>query len=420
MDRKDKKKKRIAFINQRYGREVNGGSESYTMQMVQHLRSEYEVEVLTSKALTYDKWEDYYEVDVEEINGVKVRRFGVKWKRNRYVQRLLKILITRFGCNGLRMTALWNKALGPYVPDLVDYIEAHRNEYDVFIFVTYMYYPAVFGMEKVKDKAVFVPTAHDEYNIYFKIYEKMFHMPKKIVYLTEEEKAFVERQFYNEKVEHKVIGIGIDLPECVDAGRFRKKYGIEGEYIIYAGRVDEEKGCGEMFVFFQRYAEEKKRAANHNDKIENGDGNSGKGYQAIHLVVLGKKYMEIPDRPDIHYLGFVPDEDKYDGMAGAAVLWLPSRFESLSISVLEAMALGKPVVVNGKCSVLRGHCKRSGGGLWYEDYESFVGAMKTLEEAGYDSYCKRAKAYVEKYYRWDKVTEAWKELLDSGVDGQKV
>ena len=404
MGRENKKKKRIAFINQRYGREVNGGSESYTMQMAQHLKAEYEVEVLTSKALTYDKWEDYYEADIEEIDGIKVRRFGVRKKRNRYVQRLLKILITRLGCGSLAMTALWNKALGPYVPDLVDYIGTHRDEYDVFIFVTYMYYPAVFGMEKARDKAVFVPTAHDEYNIYFKVYEKMFHMPQKIVYLTEEERAFVEGQFHNEKIEHKVIGIGIDLPERVDTERFRRKYGIEGDYIIYAGRVDEEKGCGEMFAFFRRYAEEQER---HAWKEEGG----------MHLVVLGKKYMEIPDLKNIHYLGFVSDEDKYDGMAGAVALWLPSRFESLSISVLEAMALSRPVIVNGKCDVLKGHCERSGGGLWYEDYESFAGAMEALADGGYDSYCKRAKVYVEKYYRWDKVTEAWKELLDSGFDG---
>lgn len=412
MDSKNKKRKKIAFVNQRYGREVNGGSEAYTMQIAQHLKSDYEVEVLTSKALTYDKWEDYYEMNAEDIDGIKVRRFGIRWKRNRYVQRFLKILITKSGCNSLHMTALWNKVLGPYVPSLIDYIEKHRNEYDVFVFVTYMYYPTVFGMEKVKDKAVFVPTAHDEYNIYFKIYEKMFHMPKKIIYLTEEEKEFVEGRFHNEKVEHKVIGIGIDIPEQVDGERFRKKYGIEGEYIIYAGRIDEEKGCREMFGFFQRYAEEKSRTANKNGWIENEERDSRKIDQGMHLVVLGKKYMEIPARPDVHYLGFVSDEDKYDGIAGASILWLPSRFESLSISVLEAMALAKPVVVNGRCNVLRGHCERSGGGLWYEDYESFASAMEEMKGERYDIYCRKAKAYVEKYYRWDRVVEEWRELIN--------
>ena len=371
MGKESKKKKRIAFIVQRYGREVDGGAEYYTMLMAQHLKPYYHIEVLTSKALTYEKWENYYKADVEEIDGIKVRRFGVRWKRNKYIQWVLKILITQFGCNSLRMTSLWNKVLGPYVPGLTDYIGTHRDEYDIFVFITYMYHPTVFGMEKAGEKAVFVPTAHDEYNIYFKVYKKIFHMPRKIVYLTEEEKLFVEKQFHNERVEHKVIGIGIDLPEKVDTEHFCKKYGIEGKYIIYAGRVEEEKGCGEMLAFFHRYLEEECAAG----EIEGG--NDEERNLKLRLVIMGKKYMDIPNWENIHYLGFVPNEDKYDGIAGAEALWLPSHFESLSISVLEAMALARPVIVNGKCSVLKGHCKRSGGGLLYEDYESFVKAGRS-------------------------------------------
>ncbi len=50
------------------------------------------------------------------------------------------------------------------------------------------------------------------------------------------------------------------------------------------------------------------------------------------------------------------------------LLILPSKFESLSISVLEAMTLSKPVIVNGICDVLKGHCVKSNGGLYYKNF----------------------------------------------------
>jgi len=74
------------------------------------------------------------------------------------------------------------------------------------------------------------------------------------------------------------------------------------------------------------------------------------------------------------------------------------------------MALGKPVVVNGKCDVLRGHCERSGGGLWYEEYGSFAGAMEELMGEQHGMYGKKAKEYVDRFYRWDKVLEKWHKI----------
>ena len=68
--------KKIAFINQRYGVEVLGGSETYTRKTAEALalRDGFDVEVLTSKALDFKTWADYFEKDVEEINGVTVMR----------------------------------------------------------------------------------------------------------------------------------------------------------------------------------------------------------------------------------------------------------------------------------------------------------------------------------------------------------
>lgn len=65
--------KKIAIINQRYGLEVNGGSELYSRQIAERLKAKYEVEVLTSCAVEYVKWQNYYKEGVEDINGVTVR-----------------------------------------------------------------------------------------------------------------------------------------------------------------------------------------------------------------------------------------------------------------------------------------------------------------------------------------------------------
>ncbi len=50
--------KRIAIVNQRYGLEVNGGSEYYTRLLAEHLQESFDVTVLTTTALDYDTWEN--------------------------------------------------------------------------------------------------------------------------------------------------------------------------------------------------------------------------------------------------------------------------------------------------------------------------------------------------------------------------
>ena len=44
---------KIAIINQRYGLEVNGGSELYSREIAERLNSNYDVEVLTSCAVVF-------------------------------------------------------------------------------------------------------------------------------------------------------------------------------------------------------------------------------------------------------------------------------------------------------------------------------------------------------------------------------
>ena len=66
-------------------------------------------------------------------------------------------------------------------------------------------------------------------------------------------------------------------------------------------------------------------------------------------------------RAEINALTRSPlQEHKFGLLAAADALINPSPHESFSIVVIEAMLVGTPVLVNGRCPPLRGHCENSG------------------------------------------------------------
>lgn len=388
--------KRIALVNQRYGLEVNGGSEYYTRLIAERLTSHYQVDVITTKALEYTTWENHYTADEEILNDVRVLRFPVKHPRAKDFNE----------CNGSYLQALsdgkpdpakeavWFEKQGPYCPAAIDYIRAHKNDYDAFIFVTYLYYLTVMGMPEVKEKAIFIPTAHEEPFIHFKTYETLFTLPKAYIFLTDEEKELVQGLFHTEHIPCDVMGTGVDIPEKPDALRFREKYGITDDYLIYVGRIDEGKDCPRLFQYFLEY--------------------KGRHPESrLKLVLMGKPACMIPRHGDIISLGFVSEEDKFDGISGAKALVLPSKFESLSISVLEAMALHVPVIVNGVCEVLKGHCQKSNAGLYYYDYLEFEGIVDYLfsHPTEYAAMCENARCYIDQYYDWNVIMEKFRAVI---------
>lgn len=187
--------------------------------------------------------------------------------------------------------------------------------------------------------------------------------------------------------------MGIDVPKEISDRNFKKKYQLE-DYIVYVGRIDECKGCKELFQYFLKY-----KRKNPSNKIK--------------LVLMGKAALDIPKHPDILSLGFVSEEEKFSGIAGSKVLILPSEFESLSISVLEAMALKIPVLVNGKCEVLKGHCLKSNGGLYYMNYDEFEGCLDYLQKrlAIYTQMKENAKEYVDTNFNWNVILENFRDII---------
>ena len=131
-------RKKIALVNQRYGLEVNGGSELLCRQMAEKLNEIYDVEVITTCAMDYVTWANYYPEGESVINGVKVRRFPVEKQRNQ--KRFDEISMEVIGCRDFSKENEWIDAQGPYSPKCVEWIKAHHGDYTAVIFMTYLYY----------------------------------------------------------------------------------------------------------------------------------------------------------------------------------------------------------------------------------------------------------------------------------------
>jgi glycosyltransferase involved in cell wall biosynthesis len=401
------KKRKIAFVVQRCGREVNGGAEAHCLAIAQRMSAHWDVEILTTCAVDYVAWDNFYPRGSEDIGSVVVRRFPVSAARvTEKFNQLSGALHGKRGTASVEEQTAWMQAQGPQCPELIDYIEANSDSYDVFIFFTYLYWHTWMGLPKVAERAILVPLAHDEWTIYLSIFKRLFAAARYFIFNTIEEKRFLERLFPETRFNGPIVGVSVDRPPGVDPLRFRREHGIQEEFLLYVGRIDPSKGCDELFEFFLRSRKD--------------------GRSPSKLVLLGKPVMPVPDHPDIVQLGFVSDETKWNALAACEALVMPSVNESLSMVLLEAWSVGKPVIVNGRCEVLVGQCRRSNGGLWYENYEEWARILEYLQSGRIPNVLGRQGwRFVREHYSWASIERAYSQTVELVVregdeDGREI
>ncbi len=126
------------------------------------------------------------------------------------------------------------------------------------------------------------------------------------------------------------------------------------------------------------------------------------------LVLAGALHMTL-EGEGVRYVGRIPDQEKYDALAGAAAVVVPSRYESLSLLALEGFAYGAPVIASGHSDVLRGQLERSGAGATYTDAESFHTAVAhVLRERA--TLSRKGKTFARRH-TWEKVVGIYREEL---------
>jgi glycosyltransferase involved in cell wall biosynthesis len=383
---------KLAVVVQRYGAGINGGAELHARYIAERLARHAEVEVVTTCATDYVSWRNELPAGVEQINGITVRRFPVRHERKpldfgRHSHRVFEQM------HSLAGELAWLDSEGPASPAMIDYVTRSSSGFDYAILFSYRYYHAWHAARRVNQKAILVPTAERDPAIGLSMFGPVFRSVRAVMYNSHEEQAMIHAASGNQDVPGVIVGVGSEVPQKTDAARFRKKFHIDRPFALYVGRIDENKGCRELFSHFQRYASTFPRG--------------------LDLVLIGSAIMPVPEHPRIHHLGFLSDQDKFDGLSASDLLIMPSFFESLSMVALEAWAIGRPVLANGQCDVLKGQCIRSSAGLYYETYEEFAETLYALESNGplHSRLGQNGREYFRRHYTWPVIERKYLDML---------
>ena len=235
----------LAFVVQRYGQDVTGGSESLARALAERLSPHYRVTVFTTCARDYVTWRNEGPAGRETLGGVDVLRFPTEEERdldafNALAEPLYEQPHTR------EDEIEFLRRQGPDTPRLVEALREQKDRFAAVVFFTYLYYPTYWGLRAAPERAVLVPTTHDEPPLRFGIYREVFDLPRAFVFLTPAEETLVRARFPIGERPSLVAAMGVEAPEPPDAAGFRARYGIEAPYALYAGRIDAGKGVAEM------------------------------------------------------------------------------------------------------------------------------------------------------------------------------
>lgn len=385
----------IAFVPPRYGEGVVGGAEAVLTEMAHGLAARgWDVEVLTTCAQDHYTWANHFPAGTSRDGDVTVTRFPIVKDTPGAHRAELHARILAGERLSISEEQLWvNDSMR--VPELWHHVLDQGHRYRAIVLAPYMFWTTFAVGQLHPDRTILMPCLHDEPEARLRIFQPLFAGARGIWFLSEPE-AELAAEIFPLPTRTAVVGAGMALPERYDPDGFRRRHGIDGSFVYYAGRREGAKSWPELV---DAYAEMRRT----------------RGLE-LQLVTSGIGPVDVPDEhpyDGIVDLGFVTDDERNDAMAAATAYVQPSALESFSRTVLEAFAAGTAVVANAAGAVVAWHVDRTGAGVTYENRHQLVEALAAVAEqpAAFDALATGARAYVEAHYRPDVVLDHLEDLL---------
>ncbi len=427
---------KIAFIVQRYGAEILGGSEYHCRLIAERLAPRHQVEVLTTCAADYVTWKNEYAEGADRIRGVTVRRFANARMRdihafNRYSEWIFTSAHTRDD------EMEWLRQQGPWCPALLDTSSATSTS------TTSSYSSPTCTRRlclarasrrtraslcqrrttnrrststSIRSSSAFPPaslTTPTSNGGSSRRISRFARSRKKLLvaasicqectrrFATKGRADRIRRRRQNHPIRATRPATNRWPTKSPQAsGRIwhsavrRSAVGIvcTGRSLLYGGRIDPGKGCEELIEYFSSYVQ------------EGGDAT---------LALMGVKLMPLPEEPFIRFAGRLSDQERLQALEAATVVVVPSPYESLSLLALESFAVGTPILANARSEVLVDHCHRSNAGLYYADRDEFMECLKLLIADPHlrESMGRNGRRYVRQNYRWDVILAKYEKMF---------
>lgn len=384
----------ITFVAPRYGADVVGGAELGVRALAKRLSADgLDIAVLSSRARSFETWEDEYPEGTTIEDGVSVSRFSVDHPRSPKFAALCDRLLPHPENASFQDAQCWVEEQGPTSKDLLDAIA--EVDSGVLALSPYMYHPTVRGVQVARVATVLHAAAHPEPPLRLPVFDELFRSVSALAHYSRLEQRLVLDRFRSTALTPQtVIGLPVEEPDFeIDALAAREAFDLGDEpFVVCLGRVLRSKGTHELVDFFAT-------ARGRRDDIN--------------LVIVGPVVEQIPKQPGVVCVGSVSEQHKFGLLAGSEALVNPSPLESFSLVLLESWLAGTAVLVNGWCSPTRDHCERSGGGLWYRNSAEFEVALnRLLDDADLRSRLAQAgQSYVKETFCWPAVRQRYLALL---------
>ena len=277
-----------------------------------------------------------------------------------------------------------------------DAVEA--SDADVIAFYPYLYYPTIRGLPLVRERAILHPAAHEEPALHLPLFDALFAQCRGFAFHTRSERRLVVERFGVATTPQVVVGLGVEEADGHGRGRPAPRSGwatrrtccASGGWTTRRGR----ESCGVT---------------------------SAPTRSATPVTSASSWWGRSSTRPmtgrDIVVTGMIDDEAKWGLLRGAHALVAPSPFESFSLTVVEGMTAGAPVIVNAVCGATREHCEQSGAGMWFEGYAEFEAVLDRMlgDAALHETMRQNGLRYVEANYRWPVIMERYGAFLEAFV-----